>query len=283
MIRTITGEQFRYLWHAAGGDVLKRPLQVAGGTRTRAEVRQRDEALAGWWADHEDAGLFSAVRTLRRPTTWLESTAFEADGRPHRGLLAVGDHRSTLVLQNAIRTGDRGRGSQECGGWSRESGGDCRIETGHANELVAVLVRTLPDFRAGDVGPLHAGVENIEAGRAPLGDDAWFGGPVTVSAAERIRALADRPRECEGEFVLSSPAGGMPGEHQRVRLPWIVSRAGGHLFDGVGTRAAADDGSAVRGLGVTARQRRTGDVRVRPVGRDDMVAAVRALLAEGGL
>src|SRR5699024_4238789 len=158
-----TGEQFRYLWQVAGGEALTFPLQVAGGLRTVADVRARDRALADWWAEHEDARVFSAVRRLRRPRAWVASTAFGSDGRPHRGLLAVGEHRSTRVFQEAVRV-------RPGGPWSRECGGACTVEDGRAGDLAAVLVRALPDFSAGGAGPLRADVADIEARSTPIGD-----------------------------------------------------------------------------------------------------------------
>lgn len=274
MISTLTGEQFRYLWRAAGGDILTPPLQVVAGLRTLADARQRDRDLAQWWAECEDPRLFSAVRRSLWPRAWLASTAFDTGGRPHRGLLAVGVHRSTLVLQEPIRTCANGT-------WSRDGGGDCRVEDGSAHDLAAALVHALPDFSAGGVGPLRARLEDIEAGRDPLGDDVRFGGPVTVSAAERIRALAGDPRKCEGQFVLSVPEG-RTGEVRPARMAWIVGRSGGHLFDGAGTAETRLAAGACGAGAVRAGGNRTGEVRVRPASRRDLLVAVRSLLADIG-
>src|SRR5699024_1875740 len=60
MRRTLTGEQLRFVWREAGGDLLRRPLQVLGVARTRSEARLRGEALRSWWAAEYDGGLLDA-------------------------------------------------------------------------------------------------------------------------------------------------------------------------------------------------------------------------------
>ncbi|QDQ96747.1 ESX secretion-associated protein EspG [Tomitella fengzijianii] len=272
MKRTLTGEQFRYLWREAGGDVVKRPLQVLGSARTRSESASRTAELAAWWRYRPDPAALSAVRILRRPELWLEATTVDAAGRPLRGLVGVGAAYSTLVLQDPVpeppgRAAEPGIGGARPA-WSRERGGDCHIETGRVGGLVARLCAGLPHHPAGGGTVLTAALAAVAPG-APGGAGAPLSERATRSDPERIRSLGERPRRFEAHFQVTAPTG-VAGERARAGLIWLVGDDGGHVFDGDGIGRSA--GSAPAGA-----PGRT--VRVRPCGRGALEAAVRSLLA----
>ncbi|WP_182359271.1 ESX secretion-associated protein EspG [Tomitella gaofuii] len=272
MKRTLTGEQFRYLWREAGGDVVKRPLQVLGSARTRSESASRTAELADWWRSRPDPALLSAVRTLCRPELWLEATAVDACGRPSRGLVGIAAACSVLVLQDPVpepawRVAEPGTG--DAGPvWSRERGGDCHVETGHVALLVARLCAGLPRYPAGGGTVLSAALAAVApdpggGAGAPLSERA------TTSDAERIRALGEGPRTCEAYFQVTAPAG-VSGEVVRAGLAWLVGHDGGHVLDGDGV-------GHVAGPARVGAPDRT--VRSRPCGTAGVEDAVRALLA----
>ncbi|GAA4808156.1 ESX secretion-associated protein EspG [Tomitella cavernea] len=273
MKRTLTGEQFRYLWREAGGDVVKRPLQVSGAARTRSESAARAAELAAWWRFRPDPALLSAVRTLRRPELWLEATAVDARGRPLRGLVGVGAACSTLVLQDPVQepSGTAAERSPRGAGptWSLARGGDCHVESGRTELLVARLCAGLPRYPAGGGTVLSAALAAV----APVPTGRGAREPLSVRAtrsdAEQIRALGERPRRCEAYFQVTTPAG-VAGEAVRAGLAWLVGDDGGHLLDGDGIGPV--EGPAV--VGTPDR-----NVRARPCGTAAVEAAVRALLA----
>lgn len=267
MIAEVTGEQLRFLWCRAGGDVLKEPLQVLGPARTRSEARRRNCALAQWWDGVQDAALYAAVRAAVRPLAWAELTATGDGGVPVRGLLAAGEGLSTLVLQDAIREADRppwpGTPRRPLDAWSADTGGACRIRTGTAGRLAETLVRAAPPFTAAGGPPVRAGAEDAGPGTAGAQNPGggFRAGGVTTTAGERIRRLAGAERAGEGEVVVSVPDG-PSGTRRRARLAWVVVGGaggyGGYLFDGDGVRDARSGGM----------------VRARPAGREEVARAV---------
>lgn len=281
MRRTLTGEQLRFVWREAGGDVLRRPLQVHGAARTRTEARLRGDALRSWWAAEYDGRLLDAVHVLRRPRLWLEYTTVDGDGRPGRGLLGVGTAVSTLVRQAPVRepaVPPAGLSRPAPGrrtAWSGERGGDCVVDTGHTGDMVARLCADLPRHRAADGAPMSAPLGALRPRRCgPAGEPAGYARPATAAPAERMRALAARPRRFEAQFTAAVPVGA-EGDEPLARLVWLVAQDGGRLFDGAGTMAGA--GAAGRAGEPSART-----VRLRPAGTDAVATAVRRMLRTAG-
>src|SRR5699024_10720456 len=188
-------------------------LQVLGVARTRSEARLRGEALRSWWAAEYDGGLLDAVHVLRRPRLWLECTTVDGEGRPGRGLLGVGTAVSTLVRQEPVRESAApppagpSRPASGCRtAWSGERGGDCVVDTGRTEDLVARLCADLPRHRAADGAPMSAPSGALRPRRCgPADEPAGYGRPATATPAERMRALAARPRKFEAQFTAAGP------------------------------------------------------------------------------
>lgn len=285
MRRALTGEQLRFAWREAGGDLLKLPLQVLGTARTRSEAQLRAGELRAWWAQTPDPELLDAVRVLRRPRLWLECTTVDGNGRPGRGLLGAGAAVSTLVRQEpvpeqaaAIALPPRRPEPGPRTAWSNERGGDCVVETGRAEDLLACLCADLPRHRAADGARMSAPLAALTAGREP-GEcgPAGYSRRATLTPAERIRALAEGPRLFEAQFTAVVPVGAA-GEEPLERVVWLVAEDGGRLFDGTGVTPGASGPRAAPGC--TATSART--VRLRPAGADAVATAVRRMLTLQG-
>lgn len=257
---TLTAEELRHAWHTVAGDTVRRPLQVLGPERTRAQARERARVLDHRWAAADDAALAAAVRLLAAPRAWVEALAFDADGRPSRALLALGPRGAALAEQEPVR----GPG----GAWSRETGGACRIVTGDAPALLAQLAAGPPRFTAAPGAPMRvpsaepAGGGGAAAGHAAAGyaRAGGYAGAATVTDAERIRRLLRAPgRRAEGRFVLATPAGGA-----RAAVVWLVHAEGGHLVGGPGVLGTEAGGGALW---------------ARPAGAGELAGALDALAA----